>query len=75
MLPSDLDGSTAPPAGAPNFMLNFGTNSLNLWKFHVDWANPANTTLTGPTNIPVAAFSDGVQRRSLHPAARDQPKA
>jgi len=58
VLPSDLDGSTPPPAGAPNFMLNFGTNSLNLWKFHVDWATPANTSLSGPTNIPVAAFSE-----------------
>jgi len=57
VLPSDLDGATAPPAGSPNFMVNFGSNSLNLWKFHVDWANPANTTLTGPTNIPVAAFT------------------
>src|SRR5689334_20921410 len=26
VLPSDLDGATAPPAGSPNFMLNFGTN-------------------------------------------------
>jgi hypothetical protein len=57
VLPSDLDGSTPPPAGTPNFMLNFGANSLNLWKFHVDWTNPANTSLSGPTNIPVAAFS------------------
>ena len=57
LLPSDLDGSTAPPSGSPNLFLNFGTNSLNLWKFHVDWANPANTTLTGPTSIPVANFS------------------
>ncbi len=38
-------------------MMNFGTNALNLWKFHVDWTTPANTTLTGPTSIPVAAFS------------------
>src|SRR5439155_10437736 len=57
LLPSDLDGSTAPPAGSPNFFLNFGTNSLNLWKFHVDFATPANSTLIGPTNIPVAAFT------------------
>jgi hypothetical protein len=57
VLPSDLDGSTPPPAGAPNYMLNFDTNSLNLWKFHVDWANTANTTLTGPSNILVAAFT------------------
>ena len=57
LLPSDLDGATAPPAGSPNFYLNFGSNSLNLWTFHADFANPANSTFTGPTNIPVAAFS------------------
>ena len=57
VLPSDLDGTTAPPAGSPNFFMNFGTNSLNLWKFHVDFATPASSTFTGPTNIPVAAFT------------------
>lgn len=57
LLPSDLDGAIAPPAGSPNFLLNFGNNSLNLWKFHVDWSNSANTTLTGPTNISVALFN------------------
>ena len=57
LLPSDLDGTTAPPAGTPNLFMNFGANSLNLWKFQVDFANSANTTFTGPTNIPVAAFS------------------
>src|SRR5207248_7444587 len=57
LLPSDLDGTTAPPAGSPNFFLNFGNNSLNLWKFHVDFANSANTRLTGPLNIPVATFT------------------
>jgi hypothetical protein len=57
LLPSDLDGITAPPAGSPNFFMNFGVNSLNLWKFHVDFTTPANTTLTGPTNIPVASFN------------------
>ncbi len=57
LLPSDLDGTTAPPAGSPNFFMNFGANSLNLWKFHVDFANSANTTFTGPTNIAVAAFN------------------
>ena len=57
LLPSDLDGSIAPPAGSPNYLLNMGTNSLNLWKFHVDWTTPSNTTLTGPVNIPVTSFS------------------
>ncbi len=56
-LPSDIDGKTLPPAGSPDYILEFGTNALNLWKFHVDWTTPANTTLTGPTSIPVAAFS------------------
>ncbi len=57
VLPSDLDGASPPPAGTPNLMLAFGSNSLNLWKFHVDWATPANTTLTGPTGIAVASFA------------------
>src|SRR5712671_1150486 len=57
VLPSDLDGATAPPAGSPNYLMNFGTNSLNLWRFHADFVTPANTTLTGPVNIPVQAFT------------------
>ena len=57
LLPSDLDGSTAPPTGSPNYMLYFGTNNLNLFKFHVDFTTPSNSTFTGPTVINVAAFS------------------
>ncbi|MGN6561558.1 MAG: hypothetical protein ACTHMU_02755, partial [Thermomicrobiales bacterium] len=59
LLPSDLDGTNPPPAGSPNYVMNFdaGGTSLNVWKFHVDWATPANTTLTGPTSIPVAPFT------------------
>lgn len=58
LLPSDLDGSTAPPTGSPDYFLNFGANTLNLWQFHTDWTTPANTSLTGPITIPVAAFSE-----------------
>jgi hypothetical protein len=57
LLPSDLDGTIAPPTGEPDFYMNFGSNSLNLWKFHVDFTTPSNSTFTGPTNIPVAAFT------------------
>src|SRR5207253_2404460 len=57
LLPADLDGSAPPPSGSPNYVLGFGTNSLLLWKFHVDWTSPANSALTGPTTIPVASFS------------------
>ena len=58
VLPSDLDGATAPPAGSPNYLLNFGSNTLNQWKFHVDWTTPANSTLAGPFTIPVASFTE-----------------
>jgi hypothetical protein len=57
LLPSDLDGATPAPAGSPAFFMNFGTNSLNLWKLAPDFVTPAQSTFTGPINIPVAAFS------------------
>jgi hypothetical protein len=57
MLPSDVDSAMPPPAGAPNPIVEFGTNDLLVYKFHVDWSNPANTVLTGPTAVPVAAFT------------------
>lgn len=57
LLPADLDGKNLPAAGTPNFVMNLGTNSLNLWKFHVDWANTANSSFTGPSVIPVTAFN------------------
>ena len=58
VLPSDLDGPTPPPAGSPNYFMTFDVNPARLlrWKFHVDWTTPANSTFTGPTEIPVAEF-------------------
>ena len=56
-LPSDVDGSANPPGGSPNYVVNFGTNSLQLWKLHVDWGNSALSSLTGPTVVAVASFS------------------
>jgi hypothetical protein len=58
LLPSDLDGTTAPPSGEPNFFMTFGSSGiLQLFKYHVDFTTPANSTFTGPTNISVAAFT------------------
>ena len=57
LLPSDLDGHNPPPAGSPNYMVYFGANVLNLFKFHADFVTPANSTFTGPTVIPVAPFT------------------
>lgn len=66
LLPSDLDGPP-PPTGAPNYFVSvdgplggFDTHRLQLWAFHVDWSNPANSTfgLGGNPNqvINVAPF-------------------
>jgi pre-peptidase len=60
LLPGDLDGSRLPPAGAPNPIVALGTTSTSLatWKFHVDWATPANTTFTGPVTLTVPAYTE-----------------
>jgi len=60
LLPSDLDGPTAPPADSPNFLMDIdpASGARNLWKFHADFTNTSNSTFTGPTSIPgVAPFT------------------
>ncbi len=59
LLPADLDGSLQPPSGSPNYQVAFGTNDLGVWKFHVDWTTPSNSTFTGPTLLAVASFNEG----------------
>ena len=65
LLPSDMDGSTLPPAGSPNYYVGAMDNggpygapqdALTLWKFHVDFAIPANSTFTLANTIPIAAY-------------------
>lgn len=59
LLPSDLDGNTLPPTGSPNYYVGLADSTdLNLFRFHVDFSNPANATFTGPTLIPVAPYSE-----------------
>ncbi len=62
MLPSDLDGP-APAAGEPNHFSEmdddaFGAfpDQLQIWDFHVDWTNTANSTFAHIIDLPVAAF-------------------
>ncbi len=62
-LPTDLDGSTLPPAGTPNFFL-FRTSSsqgiLSEYKFHVDWTTPLSSTFTGPITMTVQPWTSGI---------------
>jgi len=65
LLPADLDGSTLPPAGAPNDFVGLADSThLNLFRFHVDFSHPANSRFTGPTLISVAPYSEICARAS-----------
>ena len=59
LLPADLDGSTLPPAGAPNsFVLWPDTGTYRVYHYHVDFANPVNSTFTLFGTSPSAAFTE-----------------
>jgi hypothetical protein len=63
-LPTSVEGKNPPPAGAPDYFVEIDdTNTpetppavglhdeMHIWKFHVDWTNPANSTFgTGSTS-------------------------
>ena len=62
---TDLDGKALPPPGAPNIMMAAGgtqlkkifeANTIDVWQFRVDWANPAKTRVSGPQKITVAPY-------------------
>lgn len=55
--PSDLEGTTLPPAGSPNLLLSISSTALQFWRFAVNWG-AGTGTLTGPSTVAgVAAFS------------------
>ncbi len=59
-LPSDMEGVNPPAAGTPNFVMELdpsGAANVNMFKFHVDFVNPNNSTFTGPTKIAVSSFT------------------
>ncbi len=59
LLPADLDGSTLPPAGAPNYYVGLADSThLNFFRFHVDFTNPAKSSFSGPTLVSVAPYSE-----------------
>lgn len=57
-LPSDLDGSTLPPAGAPNSFVGFpGGGAYTTYHFHVDFSTPANSTWSTFASPAAAGFT------------------
>jgi hypothetical protein len=82
MLPSDLDGQPAP-AGTPNYFLQEDDNGfgypqdqLEMWAFHVNWANPSASTFTNIGNLATAAFDSNMcgGSRSCIPQPGKTPK-
>ncbi len=66
--PADVEGTTPPPAGTPEYFVSIenpsGTlktsSSINLWTFAVNWTNPAETNFTQvPASISVPSFIPG----------------
>ncbi len=57
VLPSDIDGTTPPPAASQGFFVDFGTNDLELWQLSNVNFTAGTANLTGPITIPVTAFS------------------
>lgn len=70
MLPSDWDGTVAPPAGAPNYFTYLGVSTLHIYEFHTDWVTPANSTFTLATNLTPAPFDQqlclAIRGRCIH---------
>ena len=68
LIPADVDGTTAPPSGRDEYLVSIEnpvndgvtktSNSFNLWQFHVDWTNPANSTFT-QSSVSVAPYTPG----------------
>jgi carboxypeptidase family protein len=57
-IPSTYHSVTGtPPAGRPEFISVIWSAKLaRIWKFHVDWNTPANSTLTGPSAVTLASW-------------------
>jgi hypothetical protein len=59
ILPGDLDGTTPPPAGAPDMQIGLGRDNTHLasFAFHVDWSpGNAGTSLT-ESDVAVASYT------------------
>lgn len=65
MLPADLDGSTPPPPGSPNYFVEWddstklgdAQDTIRLWEFHVNWTKPSNATFGLANHAPNAILA------------------
>jgi hypothetical protein len=74
ILPSDLDGTTAPPAGSPNYLLSLDFNvdgsgdHLFMWRLSY-----AKATVSSAITIPVAPFTIACPDQGGGPCIQQPP--
>src|SRR6266536_2369497 len=77
MLPTNVQGFSAPPVGSPNLFVEFdadefgaATDLIRVFEFGPNYTTPASSTLTQLPDIPVAPFD---ARQPASRAGIDQP--
>src|SRR5439155_25781655 len=58
MLPGDLDGSNLPPAGAPDPYISAAGSTWSIYRFHVHFVTPSNSTVTDGGDLAPAGFTN-----------------
>jgi hypothetical protein len=63
LLPSNVRGSP-PPANTPNYFVGEDMTGFfwDVFKFHVDFTTPANTTLSAPIQVSQASYTTAASR-------------
>ncbi|MBP8001839.1 MAG: hypothetical protein KA314_23000 [Chloroflexi bacterium] len=64
LMPADLDGATAPPAGSPGIFYTFkdntahgGSDRLEVFNLTVNWATPASSTFALVNTLPITSYT------------------
>lgn len=72
VLPSDLQGPTPPPPGAPNYLVVVQDDNLGrpedrilLYEFHLNWEAPRQSEITGPAIIEIEPINSKLCRGSF----------
>jgi hypothetical protein len=58
LMPADLEGSILPPGDTPHPWMGALGSTWPIYRFHVDWVTPANSTFTLVTSLTPATYTD-----------------
>jgi len=84
LIPGDIEGVVAPPAGRDEYLVSLQNppfdgktttaHTINLWDFHIDWANPSNSTFTNSA-LAVTPYIQGCYDLAFPPYTICVPEA